>query len=218
MYTIVTVCPHCSSSQLADGHLINKKVRCAKCKREFVCIKKIGPILWVHEAKDEIANGGFEKVVSKVLFTYGLAVPQPYQDTIISHIGITMSPGVTRDVIVHIGSARYTARLAYFKDKRGEPKLHFKWKEHDSIALAIKRMMPQAYTHFVINRSNEFLSGMSVVVMPAEQTAEFVFQVRTSDVEMLVRKNTPTTNKNNDLDSSADKPEVRDLLHELGKV
>ncbi len=219
MYTIVTVCPHCSSYQLADGLLIHKQVRCSKCGGDFACAKKLGPILWVREAKMDIANGGFEKVVSRVLFTYGLAVPPSSQSTVLAHMGITMSLGMTRDVVMHIGPDRYPACMTYFEDKKGEPKLHFKWKMEDTIALALKNAMPKAYAHFVINRNKDFLAGVSVVVTLAEKTAEFNLEIRDSnDKKPDPDRTSARITARTELESAIHNLEVRDLLQELGNV
>ncbi len=219
MYTIVTVCPHCSTYQLADGLLIHKKVRCSKCGGDFACVKKLGPILWVREAKEDIANGGFEKIVSRVLFTYGLAVPPSSQSTMLAHMGITMSLGMTRDVVMHIGPDRYPACMTYFEGKKGEPKLHFKWKMEDSIALALKNAMPKAYAHFVINRNKDFLAGVSVVVTLAEKTAEFNLEIRDSnDKKPEPDRTSARIAARTELESAIHNLEVRDLLQELGNV
>lgn len=178
MITIVTECPECSALQLADINQLGRKVRCAKCEAEFKCDKKLGPVLWAREVREGVAEGGFEKVASHVLFIYGVAVPVANQQVFLSHMSETLNEGATRNVVILLDGRRYAASVSYFKNKRGEPALHFKWRQTDEIGIQLRRLMPEAYVHFIENKSRDFLPGQAVVMTPGENPGEFNLRIK----------------------------------------
>ena len=176
MRTIVTRCPHCSAVQLAEQRLIGLLVTCAKCDEDFLCTKLLGPVLWAREPKGSVPQGGFEKLISKVLFSYGIAVPLSAQQCVLTHMGREMSEGSIRDAVLHLNGNPYSVKLAFFRNKRGEPALHFKWSSSDAIALTLKSILPTEYEHYIVRKSADMLVGHSVVVLPGTKPAHFVLE------------------------------------------
>lgn len=215
MNTILTICPNCSAPQLADGKLVRNKVRCASCDHIFICEKKAGPIRWVRTFSEILGGKGFEKAVTKVIFTYGVAVPAANQESFISHIGSSLNFGERRAVKIRVDDASFNVKISYFKNKRAEPSLHFLWKEGDAIGLKLKERLARAYRHFIINRSSEFLLGESVELAPSSRIGEYVLHIKTSGEMGLIQEALSVqTQKKNGVGVLVDK-DIGELLSEL---
>lgn len=213
--TIVTACPKCNASQLADGRLIGKLVKCAKCEHEFKCSKKLGPVLWAHEVKEGESDRSFRKVVTKVLFTYGVAVPISHQELFIKHMAVDMSFGSNLNAVIVISGRRYQVGVRYFKNRRDEPSLHFRWKDSDSIGLFLQAELPNAYTHFVVDGNHDYLDGNAVVLEPDDQEGVFKLTVYASNGQEVALKR-PHKKEKSVVPSTILKEEgIKDLLSDL---
>lgn len=215
MNTILTCCPKCSVLQLADGKLTGKKVRCASCNHDFSCKKEAGPIKWVRKIAENLGGEGFEKAVTKVIFTYGIAVPVANQATFISHIGSAVDFGMRRDVKIRIDDDLFNVKISYFRNRRGEPSLHFLWKAGEAIGLKLKERLSRAYRHFIIDKSTDFLTNESVVLVPSSRIGEYVLRVKTSSDTGLINDDTPILTGKRKGGNVLEDKDVSDLLSEL---
>lgn len=215
MYTIVTTCPSCKTSQLADGRLIGKKVKCAKCDEEFKCTKKLGPVPWARQVNEGESSTSFRKVATKVLFTYGIAVPVSHQELFMEHLGEEMSFGSSRMAVVVLDGLRFKVKVSYFKNRRNEPSLHFLWKANEAIALKLQELLHRAYNHFMVEGNSDYIEGESVALAPAASSGVFELSIYTSGADVPVQGNlfAPTKRKK-PMISLKDKG-VKDLLADL---
>jgi len=216
MYTIVTTCPKCKASQLADGRLIGKKVKCAKCEQEFKCSKALGPVLWAREIKEGETEVSFRKVATKVLFTYGIAVPVSHQGLFMDHLGGEMSFGSRRKATLILDGVRFQVNISYFKNRRNEPSLHFLWKSEDAIAMQLRQVLSRAYRHFILEGNTDYIEGESVALKPAREDGSFDLTVYSVGAEAPVQGNlfsVPT--KKQSLKSALKDADMEDLLSEL---
>lgn len=216
MYTIVTTCPKCKASQLADGRLVGKKVKCAKCEEEFKCAKALGPVLWVREVKEGESEVSFRKVATKVLFTYGIAVPVSHQGLFMEHLGGEMSFGSRRKATVILAGARFQVSVSYFKNRRNEPSLHFLWKSEDTIAMQLRQVLSRAYRHFVVERNTDYIEGEAVGMKlgPKEGCFELIIYSSSADTPVQGNLLAPTKKKQT-LKSALKGAGMEDLLSEL---
>lgn len=205
-------------SQLADGRLIGKLVKCAKCSHEFKCEKMMGPVLWAIEVKSGNTETSFEKAVTKVIFTYGVAVPISHQERFMSHLGVQMAEGARRNANIRLGGKKYAVKVSYFRNRKGEPSLHFLWKSTDPIAIALKSVLQRAYAHFIVERNTDFLGGEIVVVSTSTDAGVFDLAAVTQGNDIPVQGNLFASQKRGrgkSLSSSLKDDGVKDLLSEL---
>lgn len=216
MYTIVTTCPECKASQLADGRLVGKKVKCAKCEQEFKCSKALGPVLWVREFKEGESEVSFRKVATKVLFTYGIAVPVSHQGLFMEHLGDEMAIGSRRKVTLVLDGVRFQVNVSYFKNRRNEPSLHFLWKSEDAIAMKLRQVLSRAYRHFVVEGNTDYIEGESVVMKPGSKDCCFELTVYSAGADTPVQGNLFAAPKRKpSLKSALKGAGMEDLLSEL---
>lgn len=215
MYTIVTICPSCKSSQLADSKLIGKKVRCAKCEEEFKCAKKLGPVLWAREVKEGESDVSFRKAATKVLFTYGIAVPVSHQEMFISHLGGSMNFQSRRMATVVLDGLRFQVGVSYFRNKKNEPSLHFLWKQTEPISIKLQEMLRRAYTHFIVEGNTDFIDAGSVSLSPSAIEGVFNMSVHTSGEDAPIQGNLFSATKKKKSATLIADASVKDLLADL---
>jgi len=217
MYTIVTVCPECKASQLADGKMIGKMVKCAKCERDFKCEKSLGPVLWVRPSGSNGRQPGFEKLATRVLFTYGIAVPVNCQEDFLNHLGVELSFGGHSDAIMMVGKRSFRVKIRYFKNKKGEPSLHFTWKASDAIGLELRAILPHVYEHFIVQGNKDYFVGGTVCVALGSKVGTFSMKMTDVTTDKPVQGNlfAPKKSGKVSLSGSLDDVGVKDLLSDL---
>ena len=215
MYTVVTTCPTCEASQLADGKLVGRNVKCAKCGEEFKCIKKLGPILWAREVRVGESDVSFRKVATKVIFSYGVAVPVSHQEIFMEHLGGEMGVGSKRKATILLDGLRFQVTVSYFKNRRNEPSLHFLWKSTDAIALKLQGLLHRAYTHFVVEGNSDCIEGEFVVLSPAAMKGTFDLSVYTGDAGAPVQGNLFGSKNRKNPDTLLRDESIKDLLADL---
>lgn len=181
MKTVLTNCPHCHTRQLADEVSVGLRVVCARCQEVFTCEADSEPLQWVRSAMNKGNGTGFEKYVSRILFSYGIAVPLEKQDAIIGHMGVEMSTGCSVPAIITIGGREYEVELSMFTNKKGEPALHFKWQRIPQVEEALRQIFPDAYEYYVVKQEKRFLTGVVVEVGLCEKVG--LFWLRRRSVE-----------------------------------
>lgn len=173
MKAVLVICSHCWARQLADVKMMGGVVSCAQCGTSFRCEAGSEPLSWVRTVLNKGSEAKFVKYVSRILFSYGVAVPVAQQDMIVEHLGDGVSEGSDNPVRVEVQGTIYPANLNLFKNKKGEPALHFKWRKGTGIETALGRLFPEAYEHSVVLGKKDFFPGAVVEMGPALEAGVF---------------------------------------------
>lgn len=190
-YTIITQCTKCKVMLLSENGNEGKVIRCPKCSNNFTCVKTYGPIYWAQNLTSE-----FEKTVTKVIFQYGISVPENLQEMYLEHLSSQCAMGSEQNVTILADGTRYQVRLSRFINRRNQKCLHFRWSESDEIYLKLRQMLPEAYKHFIIDGNSDFFPGDRISVKLGSQPSSFELEVIGTDGMPVQQKKSESPSKN----------------------